>query len=40
MPVDDEACVRLRGKITFDQWGTIVPIVAPKGAIDISKLTG
>ena len=28
------------GKITFDQWGTIVPIVAPKGAIDISKLTG
>lgn len=28
------------GKITFDQWGTIVPIVAPKDAIDISKLTG
>lgn len=28
------------GKITFDQWNNTVTITAPKGAIDISKLTG
>ena len=28
------------GKITFDQWNNTVTITAPKGAVDISKLTG
>jgi len=29
-----------QGKVTFDQWNTTVTITAPKGAIDISKLSG
>ena len=29
-----------QGKITFDQWDQAVTIAAPKGAIDLSKLTG
>lgn len=29
-----------QGKVTFDQWGKTVTITAPKGAIDVSKLTG
>jgi hypothetical protein len=29
-----------QGKVTFDQWNTAVTITAPKGAVDISKLTG
>jgi hypothetical protein len=28
------------GKITFDQWGNVVAITAPKNAVDVSKLTG
>lgn len=29
-----------QGKVTFDQWNNTVTITAPKGAVDISKLTG
>jgi hypothetical protein len=28
------------GKIIFDQWNNAIAITAPKGAVDISKLTG
>jgi hypothetical protein len=28
------------GKITFDNWGASVKLEAPKGAIDLSKITG
>ena len=29
-----------QGKVTFDQWNSTVTITAPKGAIDLSKLSG
>lgn len=29
-----------RGKVTFMHWDEIVPVTAPKGAIDLSKISG